>query len=80
MCLQLMHTVASGGIGAVMLSADGKILAGAADGTLCLLDLPNGNAVNALPIATVPGPISSVTVADRGGQLLVGTQHGDIFR
>ncbi|KAF6264277.1 flagellar associated protein [Scenedesmus sp. NREL 46B-D3] len=59
--VQLMHTVASGGIGAVLLSADGKVLAGAADGSLCLLDLPNGNAV------------------DRGAQLLVGTQHGDIF-
>jgi hypothetical protein len=78
--LQLMHTVASGGIGAVILSADGKVLAGAADGTLCLLDLPNGSNVSAPPIATVPGPISSVTVADRGTQLLVGTQHGDIFR
>ncbi|WIA35292.1 hypothetical protein OEZ86_003749 [Tetradesmus obliquus] len=78
--VQLMHTLASGGIGAVMLSADGKVLAGAADGTLCLLDLPNGSAVSAPPIATVPGPISSVTVADRGATLLVGTQHGDIFR
>lgn len=75
----MMHPVAGAGIGSVTLSADGGVLVGALDGTLSLFNFQQSSH-NAPPLVTVPGSITAVTVADKGGNLLLGTTNGDIFR
>lgn len=77
--LQMMHPVAAAGIGSVTLSADGKVLVGALDGTISLFSYQQSSH-SAPPLATVPGSVTAVTIADGGARLLVGTSNGDIFR
>lgn len=74
----MMHPVAEAGIGSISLSADGRLLVGALDGALSLFNYQQSSHSGS-PMARVPGPISAVTVAARGANLLVGTAHGDIF-
>jgi len=82
--VQLMHPVASGGIGhtGLLPSVLGpKILVGAADGTICAFDF-NQPVHSAPPLAVVPGAVTAVTAmaGGQGRRLLVGTLAGGIYR
>lgn len=83
--LQMMHTISGSGIGHLCLSPDkAGVLAGALDGTVSVFDfkVAAGSAPGAVaaPVAQVPGPISSLSFTAGMSDLMVGTQHGDIFR
>eukprot|EP00775_Hariotina_reticulata_P008043 gene8043-8238_t len=77
--VQLLHPVASAGVGAIMLSTDGKVLVGALDGTLSLFNFQQASH-GGPPMAKVPGSVTALTIADQGASLLVGTQQGDLCR
>jgi hypothetical protein len=88
---QLMHTIAGSGIGHMRLAPDSgsSLLVGALDGTLVAFDFTaafasNGSPGSAgavvVPLLQVPGPISSISLTEGVGGVLLGTRHGDIFR
>jgi hypothetical protein len=83
--LQMMHTISGSGIGHLCLSPDhAGVLAGALDGSVCVFDfkVAAGSTAGCVtaPVAQVPGPISSMYFTAGMASLMVGTQHGDIFR
>jgi WD40 repeat protein len=86
---QLMHSIASAGVAHLQLVPNqAALLAGTLDGSLLLFDQQaalaagssgaTGSVVAAL--AQVPGPISSVSVTPGAAGVLLGTQHGDIYK
>lgn len=80
-----MHTISGSGIGHLCLSPDhAGVLAGALDGSVCVFDfkVAAGSTAGCVtaPVAQVPGPISSMYFTAGMASLMVGTQHGDIFR
>jgi hypothetical protein len=82
--VQLMHTVASGGIGYTGLLPGvigSKLLVGAADGTLTAFDFQQA-VHSAPPLAVVPGGIGAAAAAAGGAgrRLLVGTRQGGLYR
>lgn len=84
-CAQLMHTISGSGIGHLCMAPDkAGVLAGAADGSVCVFDfkLAAGSAPGCATaaVAQVPGPISSMCFGSGMAELMVGTRHGDIFR
>jgi hypothetical protein len=83
---QMMHTISGCGIGHMCLSPDkAGVLVGALDGSLSVFDFKaaagsSGSSCVTASVAQVPGPISSVHFTAGMAVLVVGTQHGDIFR
>jgi hypothetical protein len=76
---QLMHPVASGGIGFTGPAPGGKLLVGAGDGSLSLFDFRQA-AHAGPPLAAVPGAVTGAgAAAGAAGALLVGTRQGGIY-
>jgi WD40 repeat protein len=81
--VQLMHPVASAGVtwtGHLPGAAGGRLLVGAADGTICPFDFQL-TVHSAPPLAALPGSVAAVCLAPGGppGRLLVGTRQGGIY-
>lgn len=80
--VQLVHPVASGGVGWTGLSPalPGRLLVAAGDGAICAFD-HSVSVHSAPPLACVPGAAAAVTFVAGGGgrRVMVGTRHGGIY-
>lgn len=81
--VQLMHPVATGGVGWTGLCAafPGKLLVAAGDGTVNIFD-HNAAVHAAAPLAAVPGALGALAFVAGGGgrRVLAATRQGGIYR
>ncbi|KAG1653857.1 hypothetical protein FOA52_007561 [Chlamydomonas sp. UWO 241] len=77
--MQMSHPACGGGVGAMCLTPSGRLLVGGGDGALTLFT--NDHMWRDIrPFATVPGPITSLSMVADGSALVVGCSNGGIHR